>query len=90
MGTLVGYRKLLGDRQARRENPIEHVADAVAKRNDDTFDMTMRYAHDFTRTVGYLGMHSLYGMVVYPWMPLYLAGGTIRRDMKSRFTKNSN
>ena len=78
MGTFVGFKKLSDTRaermMAQQPPPVDH---RVGK-----FDYTMLYAHDFARTVGYLGIHSVYGMVVYPWMPLYLLGSSLRRDAR--------
>jgi len=92
LGTLVGYRKLLSERQNNRvEKERREVHEPTIGQNAvvqrGKLDVTLLYANDFARSVGYLGMHSLYGMIVYPWMPIYLLGGAVRKDMFGRFRK---
>lgn len=102
IGTLVGYNKLRKEREQdvsrqhliqdnRREensssnNNSNNHNNALARREE--IDRTFRCANDFARTIGYLGMHSLYGMVVYGWMPVYLLGNTLRRELWARSRK---
>jgi hypothetical protein len=90
LGSFVGFRKLLRDREvtklkvldeSERLNPLEH-SHHVSKKTEENVTDVMAHVNDFTRTIGYIGFHSLYGMVVYPWMPLYVLGSMVKRDMK--------
>lgn len=72
IGTFVGFRKLAGIRQ---EELVVEKANSVVVSNPQKMII---YTSDFARTLGYLGAHSIYGMVVYPWMPLYLLGNAFR------------
>ena len=92
LGTAVGYKKLLQDREftkasiekkVHENNPIENSPN-VSMRTEQNVNKAMLYATDFTRTIGYLGYHSVYGMVVYPWMPLYSLGGMLKKDAELR------
>jgi len=79
LGIEVGYNKLCKQRKDRNDNEIDHASCG------NKYHQTIRYANDFARTLGYLGMHSIYGMLIYPWMPLYLLGSTLRADLRGRF-----
>ena len=89
IGTAVGYKKLASEREHDKVMMAEKINEAEEKapmhvhfnpRTDRNMNAAMLYATDFTRTVGYLGYHSLYGMIVYPWMPFYSLGGMLRKD----------
>lgn len=67
----------------------DHLVDAashITNRNfrhpqfSGTVNRTMLYVNDFTKVVGSLAMHSLYGSFVYPLAPLYALPGLIKRD----------
>jgi hypothetical protein len=96
LGTFVGFKKL-GDTRRNEQELLENKIGSIANSNVKTVITTnnrmsemnhvLNYAHDFARTVGYLGLHSLYGMVVYPWVPLYLLGSHLRQDSRRHVQK---
>ena len=97
MGTFVGFKKLTDIREQERltrEREREHALatdDHVGLRiKRKEIDSVMLYAHDFARTMGYLGMYSIYGMITYPWRPLYTIGSTIRRDASRNDARNDD
>lgn len=44
---------------------------------------TMVYLNDFARTVGYLGIHSMFGMMV-PLAPMYFVGSIYKRNVDDK------
>lgn len=78
VGTWVGYEKL---RQERQQRPLE-------TNSDDNQKQCVRVASDFTRTIGYLGFHSLVGATVYPWISPILLPGFLRRDLRANWHRD--
>jgi len=84
LGTMVGFRRLQEKRLQEGREKVLKPGETVVERNQNRLFgvSTMHYANDFSRTIGYLATYSMYGMVVYPWMPLYMLGGIVRRNSK--------
>jgi|SRR6478609_8880883 len=93
LGTLVGYNKLRRERNAMlvdrdtdgknvniTNSELSQVEKSVVATHHDNLDRKLRCANDFARTIGYLGMHTLFGMILYPLMPVYFLGGTLKKE----------
>lgn len=93
VGTFVGYNKLKDIRKIEKEvttKPSDvSITDSTIAIRDNRREL-FAFSKDFTRTMGFLGMYSVYGMVVYPWMPLYAIGNVFRHDGMFRGAFNRN
>jgi len=90
IGTAVGYRTLLKERQDAKERlqaEVKRTENALEVHPSTSSEQMLVKGVDFARTIGYLGYYSLYGMIVYPMMPLYAIPRIIRQDAKVSLDK---
>ena len=80
LGTLAGYNKL---KKMRFEEAAvkSRAEDAVVLSNSEK---AVVLTHDFARTIGYLGAHSIYGMIMYPLMPAVMLGNSFRDEFRRK------
>ncbi len=75
IGSYVGYQKMSEEREQERVKNVEPLVPLTRT------EQVTNFATDFTRTIGNMGMHTVYGMVKYPFMPMFAVGSIINRDI---------
>jgi len=79
LGSLVGFKKLDAHRLEDKAQIDQKFGSSIQDNNIRSFVDT---AIDTTRSVGYIGLHGMWGSLVYPMVPPVLLPYLIKSDLK--------